>query len=191
LVLLSGCAADQDAGPASNEQNTSLQDLPEFKGPWASTFKENYAAARSPFERSVLKDEKITDQELSETLDRFTACLEDYGHYDVKIREDSSFTFQSPDNASSDETQQQVSECSAESGEGAIASLHAYIRINPDNLDVDTIMAECLVRKKAVDPSYSASDFAADAPEQSFPYLSGHGSSDFVACNADPLGLFE
>ncbi|QIM18290.1 hypothetical protein G7066_05815 [Leucobacter coleopterorum] len=190
-LLLSGCASTEVDGSSKKQVGTEESDVPDFSGPWATNFSAAYAAAESDFERSVLEDEKITDQELAETLDRFTTCLEAYGHYDIKIKEDSSFTFQSPENAESKETEKQVTQCSAESGEQHISSLHAFIRINPDNLDVDTIMAACLVKKGAVDPSYSAADFALDAPGQTFPYLSGHGASDFTDCNADPLGLFD
>jgi hypothetical protein len=61
---------------------------------------------------------------------------------------------------------------------------------NPENRDVNEIMAECLVREKAVASGYSASDYQEDVPQMSFPYLDPQtGPAIFAACNNDPLSL--
>lgn len=185
-IVLSGCADDTASGLAKADET------PEFEGPWASEFTAEYRYTDSDFVHSVLADGKITDEELAETRERFTQCLTEYGHTDIIFEPDGSLQFDTStaqDPASVDE---QMDECSEISGEAAIGALHSWIRRNPQNLDEDTIMADCLVRKGVVDASYSASDYADDGPAADFPFHDViTGETAFRECNADPLGLFE
>ncbi len=191
MILLAGCSAP--AGPSgSPESVSSTGDSPTFRGPWAAEFESAYRKAGSDFERSVLRDGEITDQELAETRDRFTDCLSAIGLSRVVFEPDGTFQFDAPEGVDPDTTNDRVKRCSTESGESSIGALHSWIRRNPQNQDEATIMAACLVRKKAVEPSYAAADYTEDAPTQDFPYLSGGpGSVAFQECTVDPLGLFE
>ncbi|QBE48023.1 hypothetical protein [Leucobacter triazinivorans] len=194
VLFLSGCSGVDPGGSASaagTGPSAASGSAPEFDGPWASTFSSMYERAGSDFERQVLSDGKVTDQEYAETLDRFTECLSAYGHYDIDFGDDGGFTFNSPKGSNDDEGVAQVEQCSKESGEGGINALYHWMKRNPENLDESTIMAACLVRKGAVDPSYSATDFDQNQAVEDFPYLSGHGRNDLVECSTDPLGLFE
>ena len=193
-LLLSGCSEN----PLNNEPSSSPAEtdgfhgeVPEFTGPWASSFTSMYEIAGSNFERQVLKDEQVTDQEYAEAIDRFTECLTAFGHTDIVFDEAGGFGMQSPDGLSGEESADQVEQCSNESGEAGVNAMYHWVRRNPENLDEHTIMAACLVRKQAVDPSYSASDFGQDDQTENFPYLDGHGRTDLIECQTDPLGLFE
>lgn len=188
LLVLSGCAT---TGDAQVREGASARETPAFEGPWASDFESAYSRAVSTFERSALADGSITDSELAEARERFSTCLKSFGIVDVVFQPDGAFEFTASEGSDPDRVNEQVGDCSEESGEATIGALHAWIRRNPEKLDDDTIIAACMVRKGAVDPSYGADDFARDEPELSFPYLKGFGDDTFQQCNADPLGRFE
>lgn len=203
-LVLSGCSGGGgssqqsdllDAGNSSEEHPPPSEftgETPDFSGPWAEEFTLEYQRAESDFVRTVLADEVITDQELSETRDKFTECMEAYGFTNISFDADGGFEFYPGEGADDEAVDDQVHECSEMSGESSIGALHSWIRRNPDNQDEATIMAACLVRKKVVEPSYSAEHYADDAPEEDFPFFDGiAGQVAFHECNADPLGLFE
>lgn len=166
-------------------------EVPEFDGPWAADFATLYASASSDFERDALRDGQITDQEVAEARSRFGDCLAGFGITGTSFEPNGAFRFDTPEGRDADAVNELVQTCSHDSGEAGIGALHSWIRRNPENLDDDTIIAACLVRKGAVDPSYSGQDFAADEEDLSIPYLTGFGEATFVECNADPLGRFE
>jgi len=151
-----------------------------------------YQRAESDFVRAVLQDEVITDQELSETRDRFAECLSAYAITDVVHDDDGSFSFTEPEGADYDTVNDQVDGCGKDSGEEQISALHSWIRRNPDNQDENTIMAACLVRKGVVAPSYSADEYAEDDADDDFPYADpSAGEEAHRVCDRDPLGLDE
>ena len=185
-IMLSGCADD-----TANSVAAAVE-VPEFAGPWASEFSAEYQHTDSDFVRSVLADETITDEELAQTREKFTHCLTEYGHSNIIFEADGSLQFDTSTADDPDSVDEQMDECSEVSGEGAIGALHSWIRRNPQNLDEDTIMADCLVHKGVVDESYSASEYAHDAPAADFPFRDEiAGVTAFQQCNADPLCLFE
>lgn len=196
MLLLTGCTTSPSE-PAGSTQTfddaggSTVSEVPKFTGPWADAFTSAYQRSSSDFEREILKDGQITDLEFSEMRERFKECLAVHQISNVKFAEDGGFSFDEPDGASSQQIDDWVEQCSNESGESGIGALHSWIRRNPENLDENTIMAACLVRKGAVDPGYTAAAFAADLPDQSFPYKGASGQVAFQECNADPLGLFE
>lgn len=140
----------------------------------------------------MLEDGNVSDQELAETRDQFIECLAAFGFSNVKFSDDGSFSLKDPEGIDQTAGEEKITKCSEESGERSIGALHSWLRRNPERLDENTIMAACLVRKEAVDPSYAAEDYARDLPTENFPYLNdGFGSAKFTECNADPLGRFE
>lgn len=151
-----------------------------------------YRDAASDFERMVLSDGEITDQELNEMRARMEECLVGQGFSEVRFSREGGLSFDNPPGMSTARMQERAEECSRSSGEATIGALASWMRRNPDNLDENTIMAECLVRKGAVDPSYSARDYAADAPTNDFSFLGGSAGREHLAeCGSDPLGVFE
>lgn len=192
LAFLTACSATSSSSAATGAAGTVSGDIPSFTGPWAAEFAAEYRNTDSDFVRLILANENITDQELAEVRDRFTECLSAYGFSDVSFEDDGAFGFDAPEGSDSDVVNDQVLMCSVESGESSVGALHSLVRRNPERLDESTIMAACLVRKDAVDPSYGAEEYARDLPGASFPYLAGSaGQAAFQQCSADPLGLFE
>lgn len=189
VMALALCACSPEETPVT----TSFEGAPSFTGPWAAEFTDALTGSTDDFVRSVLADEVVTDQELSETRDRFSGCLSGFGVTDISFEADGGFSMRSPEGMSQDAVSERVDACSEESGESTVGALHSWVRRNPQNLDEDTILAACLVRKEVVDPSFSAEDYA--SADGDLPYLdsvsAGVGDAVFALCNNDPLGLFE
>lgn len=93
----------------------------------------------------------------------------------------------------SERAQRELSQrCSDEAGEAGISVMYYEMRRNPENLDEFTIMADCLVRKGVVDPSYSAKDYEEwFESDREWPTEGGAGITATQQCNQDPLGLYE
>ena len=184
LLALMACGV-----PAGNQPDSGY--ATSFAGPWASEFASAFERAESDFEREVLVDGAITESELQETRERFRACLEALGYSEVEFQAGGGSEFHTPDDRGADVIDDQTKTCSEESGEAAIGSLHSWMRRNPENLDESAVMAGCLVRIGAVEPSYSADDYRSDFDDPSFPDVDSFDLTSFQLCNADPLGLLD
>lgn len=188
-TLLAACGSVPDAVPTAGAASGTdgNGDIPSFSGPYAADFERVYTETESAFVRDALMDEEISDAEFSEMTARLTTCLADngieFGGYD----EDGAITTSLAPNP--DDTHDIFTECSKTSGEAAIGALYSVTRRNPDNLDVATITAECLVKTGAVPPQYDADDYTADTAGR----FSDFGSLDpelqeaLTTCSLDPL----
>lgn len=188
-LLLVGCAPH--AHEAQGESSSRSGPAPNFSGPWAADFASAFERAASDFEREVLADGTLTDQELSESRERFSDCLRSFGFSEISFGSGSDFEFMAADDSDPDVVNGQVEDCQASSGQGAIGALHEWVHRNPDNLDENTIMAACLVGAGAVDPSYDAQRYAADMADPDFPNVESFDLIPFQECHNDPLGLFK
>lgn len=185
LVLLGGCdGAGTAEGPA---QPVPAAGVPEFSGPWAAEFSRTYAGATSDFVREALADERISDAEHARAVEAFTTCLAEIG---IEFR---GFDTQNGGYSTStaphgQDTHELVSGCEASSGYGDIGMLHDVVTTNPENLDMPTLIAQCLVREGVVPAGYSGSDYDTDAAQW---YADPEGLPDelaesLLACTHDP-----
>lgn len=180
IVALSGCAAGAEA-PAK-----------EFSGAWADEFATAFDETNSEFVRAVLADGAISDQEFAEMRDRYSTCLAEVDIEFSSFAPDGSSEISFPPSMSSEAAHEKMGECSRSSGEYPIGALFAWMQRNPDHRDEDTIMAECLVRERAVAPGYGATEYAADTPSGTWPFPDeARGREALETCAADPLGLFD
>ena len=133
----------------------------------------------------------ISEQEYAEMLARFTTCVDDAGISFDGFKPDGSSEFEVPSGMSTDRGNELMDEYSLSSGESTVGAVYHWVNRNPENLDENEIMAQCLIDSDVVDPSYTAEDFAADEMEETMPWTtdaeSGHEA--LRACNSDPLGL--
>lgn len=193
-MSLSGCTADEDGRmPDSDSAKTpgsarSSIAVPAFSGPWADEFASLYRDAESDFEREALEDGTISDSELAEMQNRFTKCLEAKRITFTGFMADGSFEFTLPSGMSSDRGNRLTDGCSAAAGNHTIGLLYFQMKRNPQHLDNGTIIAACLVGKKAVPPSYSAQQYDKDAPNSTFPFSDRtKGTKALDDCSADLL----
>lgn len=195
-VVLSGCSDSTEDLPSTS----SGSDTPVFSGPWAAEFSSMYTAATTDLERDILADEVITEAEVNEMRSVFTACLTDLGYSNIQFADDGGFTLVPPTGYTTDAENDMVDSCSKSSGEQTVGALYGWISRNPENQDENAIMVQCLIRKGAVDPAYTAEEYEADGlagvagtDGPPIPYIVGEakGNELLSQCDADPLGILE
>jgi hypothetical protein len=185
-LLLAGCA-----GPGTSRYEvTDPSDQPGFSGPYAETFAQMYAGANSDFERDVLRDKVISDQEYADMASRFESCLRDLNIVFSGFESDGSYSTEFPGSMGAKRANELTEQCSFSFGESSIGALHGFIARNPDNLDEAMIMTACMQQNGALPSSYGPEDWKRDAPHQSFPFMaSASGKQQLINCSDDPLGL--
>lgn len=193
VALVAGCGSSGGKSATHTDAQTDSAEAgsaPEFTGPYASEFKDAWVQSKSDFVRSVIADQKISDQEWAATVQRLSACLKTKGLTFKGYQVDGSY---SVDNGqlSPDEANAALLPCELQSGEHWVGFLRNQLVENPNNTPVGEIMAACLMRLKVVGPGYTKDDYMRDAPTGSFPYLNRKtGEQDFWRCNANPsVGL--
>ncbi|QTX03531.1 hypothetical protein [Agromyces archimandritae] len=164
--------------------------MPSFDGPYASEFRDAWTNYGNPFVHGVIADEEISDAEFAEILARLTTCVEGAGmlvtsHDAHGYRVDMNGRGEDPEPANAD-----LDACDMESGWFPLSIIRAQMQSNPQNEDMNEIMAACMVQNGVVADGYTAKEFARDNPERSFPFLDPKtGDRAFTECQNDPLGL--
>lgn len=180
-LLVAGC------GPTGS--SADAVDVPPFDGPYAAEFAAFYADSQSEFARQAIADEEITDAEYAEMEQKFRTCLEGEGVTFSGFEPDGSYEA-SPLPGGGD-PYEVVKACERESGADTVGALHDIMAQNPQNLDVPTIMAECLVGKGVAPAGYSADDYLADMEGRfsDLAALTTEVRDALTTCSSDPLGL--
>lgn len=138
------------------------QTTPAAKGPWAADIEQaRNEWASNEFVQSVLADSAISEAELQDMRQRVLSCLTDKGVTGASFGP--SGTLSIPDQPvgsaiSEDQQQEFVSSCSNDAGQPIIEALEFNMRVNPDHRDFNELYTQCLIRNKAVDPSFTAQD---------------------------------
>lgn len=146
--VVSGCAVAQ----------------PDSADPWAAEFAEAREFATSELQREVLEDGQITDAEFHEVEQDVVRCVADQGYELTVIGGGNGYELTMPggmgfvDEVAGGQGTAARDECFRDRF-GAVESLYWTIRINPENVDLNTLVAECLVRAAVVDPPFSGQDY--------------------------------
>ena len=139
------------------------QTTPAAEGPWAADIEQAHSEwASNEFVQSVLADSSISEAELQDMRQRVLSCLTDKGVTGASFGP--SGTLSIPDqpvgsSISAEQQQQFVSTCSNDAGQPIIEALEFNMRVNPDHRDVNELYTQCLIRNKAVEPSFTAQEF--------------------------------
>lgn len=140
------------------------QTAPAAEGPWAADIEQaRNEWASNEFVQSVLADSSISEAELQDMRQRVLSCLTDKGVTGASFGP--SGTLSVPDqpvgsSISAEQQQEFVSSCSTDAGQPIIEALEFDMRVNPDHRDVNELYAQCLIRNKAVEPSFTAQELA-------------------------------
>lgn len=178
LLILTGCAvAEKPAG------GDNLKGAPAFHGPYASELTDAWRESQSDFVRDVIKDEEISDSEWAELGTRMTECLSSKGLEFGGFGDDGSYTV-GPSAMRSEDKEAALNECEKTSGELWVHPLRLSMSTNPDNVPIEEVMTQCLVRNDAVPADYTEEQFLRDNPTRSFPFKEG-GEQIFWACTDD------
>lgn len=206
-MLCSSAACD---GPSSDTV-AQPEGEPTFSGPWAEDFSRSYDQAResgNTFAQDVLRDERITEAEATETANRFRSCMADAGFVYDYVNPDGSAQMQVGDMG--DDDQRRLHErsvvCGRQSGQDFITPLYNALVQDPDGElrnrtpeEIRRDLAACLVRKGAVGPEFTTDDVPIvdeDGEEyrllgEQFTnpgggYYSERNSEIWIQCNDDP-----
>ena len=140
------------------------QTTPAAEGPWAADIEQARSEwASNEFVQSVLADSAISEAELQDMRQRVLSCLTDKGVTGASFGP--SGTLSVPDqpvgsSISAEQQQQFVSACSIDAGQPIIEALEFDMRVNPDHRDFNELFTQCLIRNKAVEPSFTAQELA-------------------------------
>ena len=140
------------------------QTTPAAEGPWAADIEQARSEwASNEFVQSVLADSAISEAELQDMRQRVLSCLTDKGVTGASFGP--SGTLSVPDqpvgsSISEDQQQEFVSACSIDAGQPIIEALEFNMRVNPEHRDFNELYTQCLIRNKAVEPSFTAQELA-------------------------------
>lgn len=140
------------------------QTTPAAEGPWAADIEQaRNEWASNEFVQSVLADSSISEAELQDMRQRVLSCLTDKGVTGASFSPSGQLSVpdQPVDSSISAEQQQEfVSSCSTDAGQPIIEALEFDMRVNPDHRDINELYTQCLIRNKAVEPSFTAQELA-------------------------------
>lgn len=140
------------------------QTTPAAEGPWAADIEQARSEwASNEFVQSVLADSAISEAELQDMRQRVLSCLADKGVTGASFSPSGTLSVpDQPVGSSISEEQQEefVNACSIEAGQPIIEALEFDMRVNPDHRDINELYTQCLIRNKAVEPSFTAQELA-------------------------------
>ena len=138
------------------------QTTPAAEGPWAADIEQARSEwASNEFVQSVLADSAISEAELQDMRQRVLSCLTDKGVTGASFGPSGELSVpDQPVGSSISEEQQEefVHTCSIDAGQPIIEALEFDMRVNPDHRDINELYTQCLIRNKAVEPSFTAQD---------------------------------
>ena len=140
------------------------QTTPAAEGPWAADIEQARSEwASNEFVQSVLADSSISEAELQDMRQRVLSCLTDKGVTGASFGPSGTLSVpDQPVGSSISEEQQQefVHACSIKAGQPIIEALEFDMQVNPDHRDINELYTQCLIRNKAVEPSFTAQALA-------------------------------
>ena len=140
------------------------QTTPAAEGPWAADIEQARSEwASNEFVQSVLADSAISEAELQDMRQRVLSCLTDKGVTGASFGPSGTLSVpDQPVGSSISEEQQEefVHACSIDAGQPIIEALEFDMRVNPDHRDFNELYTQCLIRNKAVEPSFTAQELA-------------------------------
>ena len=140
------------------------QTTPAAEGPWAADIEQARSEwASNEFVQSVLADSAISEAELQDMRQRVLSCLTDKGVTGASYGPSGTLSVpDQPVGSSISEEQQEefIHACSIDAGEPIIEALEFDMRVNPDHRDFNELYTQCLIRHKAVEPSFTAQELA-------------------------------
>jgi len=130
---------------------------PTNTGPYTSEIEQAGRDATSDFERQVFSDGQISRKEYDESADRYIRCLNDNGLSASTELQDglNTYAIQYPPGTTN------ASEAESRCAVGTtilIEPLYGNILLNPDNVDFDELVVDCLKRNGIVDQDYTKAD---------------------------------
>lgn len=176
VLALLGALAVSSCSSDSNQGDVNI--------PYKSDIDQLLAGPLSDFERQVLEDYVITDEEHQEARELYARCLRDRG-LTVTLLPDGGDIVTGPD--ASEEVISAMGVALTECVEGTIGIVQGYfheMKSNPQKGDYSTLIADCLVRVGVVEPGFTGADYYEEIEKQQ-PVFDMEAPL-FFACNDSP-----
>ncbi len=202
-AAVAGCSAVPDSGPPPSAEATRAEpglpaipapessrlaageQVPSFDGPFAGAFAAAYRDSTTDLQREVLEDGVLSGQEVAAVHDDYRGCVEARGFSEVTFYEDGRISVRLPTGVPESEASA-IDEACMKSTLGSIDLLYTQVRINPDNEDMATLVAQCLVREGLAPTGFTRDQFVQGSQTNSLPF--DMNDPRFAQCNTDPLG---
>ena len=171
-VLLSGCTAGED------EQSES---------PWESDVRALASLSPVALVQDVAQDGVIEELEYREVQDTYLACLGDLGFAASTWVDENGLESYQTAGEWTDELESAFTTCGESTGLDPVENLYRQIVTNPNRVDFNELIAQCLREFKVVDESYTGEQYKEDLLAQKRPGTDP-GAPDLLRCEDDPLG---
>ena len=150
------------------------------KGPYSADIQQAKAKTTSDFQRQVLADGKITRAEYEEAVDRYVSCMNSHGAEISKTLNSAGYYYYSQPGVASPSSW--TTKC-ADDSTGFVESLYVQMLRNPNHIDENELMAQCLVRSRLAPAGYTGKKYAEDQ-KAAFPFSAD--DPRFNACLDNP-----
>ena len=124
------------------------------QGPYAAEFEQARERSVTDFQKEVLADNEITDEEFREVRQKYISCLADAG-IEATANPNGQYDFALAPTAEQETAEAQCSKETIQS----IEPLYYSLQVNPDNENFSELTAQCLRSKGVVDESFTAKDW--------------------------------
>lgn len=185
LSLAAACSdavADDAPSTAATGAPDASDGAPEFSGPWADDIAHTYEELGTDFSRTALADSAISDVEYQEGMALIQECYDAAG-FTVEYDK---YGFETVTSVGGEEDPMDVmNRCAF--ADGGVAVLYQQMKANPENVEQETLVAECLVREGVVEPGFTGQDFTEVMDSGEVPW--SPVDERIEPCFKDPLGL--
>lgn len=112
---------------------------------------------------SILRDRRITEEEIHELDQAFISCLDEHDFPGATVDKDGGVGVPIPEDER--DSTYAYQECQEATLFGAIRSLDFQMRTNPEHLSGDEAVLRCVKRFNAIDPNISVEEFSREEDE--------------------------
>ena len=190
-LCLVGCASSGQASVKSETEGS-----PNFTGPYAEEFRQEYESASVDVARTYLEDGRISEAEAQAMIEDFRTCLRDRGITLDRYDAEGVLMTGDPRKIEMGEVQETAERCSSVTGEASVLSLYFLEKRDPQNEVTPQKIVECYIRAGLVPDGFSVEEYSSGGFQELYPpeYLYEPSGEDdlkaITSCNDDPLSAF-
>lgn len=175
VLMLGACSTDGTSeGPEAS--------------PWEPDVRALAESTSIDLVRHIAQDGTLEEHEYREVQDAFIACMGDRGlAVETWVDEFGVESYQT-EGEYTEELKSVQDECEISVGLREVVPLYTVITTNPNRVDFNELIAQCLREFKVVDETYTGEQYAQDLKDQNLP---GTGSPESSLCLTDPLQAME
>jgi len=161
---------------------------PEFYGPWKTEFEGAYNRTANELAKQILCSDEITSEDIAALNAVYASCLAEVGITDVEFDDYGGLKITTGPEISDSFLDRRVELCEDETGWGQVIPVVYESRQNPNKMDLDQLIADCLVRVGLESPGFSGTDVDAEYSGDGIPFEHITDRQLLNSCLHNPLG---